>query len=221
MIDIPQTAPPTPPEHQPTRLVHEPPARREHRHQEVLVVLDAHGVVFNRAFPTFVNGRARERNEDAAATWERWQRHLRLDFWEGRTTPEEMWGRLFPGDDPVELSAALARVYRPGPLFHHVISTSDRAWLLSNHHSGWLLPQLRRFGLADRFERVLVSDVVGIAKPSPLVFDMIRRDAGDTPVLLFDDSAANVAAARAAGLTAHQVSAKEWNRPRSGPRRKQ
>jgi HAD superfamily hydrolase (TIGR01509 family) len=206
------------PEHRSTGLDHESTPQRE---EDALIVLDAHGVVFNRAFPTFVDRRARERNDDPSATWERGRRHLRLDFWEGRTTPEEMWDRLFPGDDPARLSAGLERTYRPGPLYEHVTSTSHRMWLLSNHHSGWLVPQLRRFGLADRFDRVLVSDQVGIAKPSPLVFDMIRRDAGDLPVVLFDDSAVNVAAARAAGLTARRVvdPASPRSRPRS--RRKQ
>lgn len=201
------------PEHRSTGLDNELSAERE---EDGLIVLDAHGVVFNRAFPTFVDRRARERNDDPTATWERWRRHLRLDFWEGRTTPDEMWGRLFPGDDPVRLTAGLERTYRPGPLYEHVTSTSHRMWLLSNHYSGWLVPQLRRFGLADRFDRVLVSDQVGIAKPSPLVFDMIRRDAGDAPVVLFDDSAVNVAAARAAGLTARRVV--DPASPRSGPR---
>jgi FMN phosphatase YigB (HAD superfamily) len=190
------------------RWAHQPdqPTPEWQRNRHTLVVLDAHGVVFNRAFPTFVHRRARERSEDVAATWERWRRDLRLDFWEGRTTPEEMWRRLFPGDDPARLTTGLEQTYGPGPLFDHVASTTHRMWLLSNHYSGWLVPQLRRFGLADRFERVLVSDELGIAKPSPRVFEMVRRDAGDIPVVVFDDSADNVAAARAAGLPAHHVS---------------
>jgi FMN phosphatase YigB (HAD superfamily) len=117
-----------------------------------------------------------------------------------------MWTQLFPGDPPERLTAGLEQTYGPGPLFEHVASTDHRMWLLSNHHSGWLIPQLRRFGLADRFERVLVSDRLGIAKPSPTVFEMVRHDAGETPVVLFDDSVVNVAAARAAGLPARHVS---------------
>ncbi len=170
-----------------------------------LVVLDAHGVVFNRAFPTFVRRRAVERNEDPDATWERWQRHHRLDFWEGRTSPDTMWRRLFPGDDPSALTAGLHEVYDRGPLFDQVIATDHRTWLLSNHYSGWLLPQLQRFALADRFERVLVSDQLGLAKPSPRVFELVLREAGTSDVVLFDDSSINVTAARRAGLDAHHV----------------
>lgn len=170
-----------------------------------LVVLDAHGVVFNRAFPILVRRRALERDEDPAATWDRWRHHLRLDFWEGRTAPDTMWRRLFPGDEPAELTARLQESYERGPLFDHVAATSHRMWLLSNHHSGWLIPQLRRFALADRFERILVSDELGMAKPSPQVFELVRREAGAGRVLLLDDSAANVVAARRAGLDAHRV----------------
>ena len=172
---------------------------------DTLLVFDAHGVVLNRAFPTFVRRRAEERGDDPRAVWRRWRRDLRLDCWEGRISTEQTWARLFPGDAPAALEEGLARTYARGPIFDRVMASEQRAWLLSNHRTEWLLPQLRRFGIEGRFERVLVSDAIGIAKPNGEVFRVVRRRAGATRVVLFDDSPRNVSAASEVGLEAYQV----------------
>lgn len=170
-----------------------------------LVVLDAHGVVFDRAFPSFLDRRARQRGDDPDDLRRRWRDEVRLPFWEGRLTPIEMWGELFPGDPPAQLTADLERSYRPGPLFRFAATTTRRLWLLSNHRTGWLLPRLERFGIADRFERVLVSDALGVAKPRPGAFEEVLAASRRARVRLLDDSAANVAAARGLGIDAHLV----------------
>ena len=167
-----------------------------------LIVLDAHGVVFTREFPEFVRRRAVERGDDPDLVWESWRRDHRLDLWEGRTTPDEMWQALFPGDRPDRLTDDLERRYAPGPLFDVVAAADRRIWLLSNHRSEWLLPRLARFGIADRFERVLVSDRVGAAKPDPRSFEQVGLAARRQRVCVVDDSPANIAAARALGLDA-------------------
>jgi 2-haloacid dehalogenase len=61
-----------------------------------------------------------------------------------------------------------------------------------------------RFGLLRRFAGVLVSGEEGLAKPDPAIFALALRRFGFTAehTTFVDDSAANVAAARAAGLTA-------------------
>ncbi len=189
-----------------------------------LIVLDAHGVVFDRAFPAFVRRRAVQRGDDPDDVGRRWRDGLRLPFWEGRLTPAEMWGELFPGDEPARLTADLERSYRPGPLFHFAATTTRRLWLLSNHRSGWLLPRLERFGIADRFERVLVSDALGAAKPRPAAFEEVLAAGRRARVRLLDDSAANVAAARRMGIDAHLVvapgdrRARHRNRPQGDER---
>jgi HAD superfamily hydrolase (TIGR01509 family) len=167
-----------------------------------IVVLDAHGVVFNRAFPAFVRRRAIERGDDPVTVWKQWRSTLRLDFWEGRTTEAEMWAALFPGDPPAQLSADLELGFEPGPLFDFVANGDRRFWMLSNHRSCWLLPRLERFGIADRFERVLVSDLLGVAKPDPAAFAPLTDAMQHDVVCLIDDSPVNVAAARAAGIDA-------------------
>lgn len=113
-----------------------------------------------------------------------------------------MWEAIAPGLDPVELRQDLEARYRRGPWFEFVLEHSGPMWLLSNHRTAWLLPRLERFGVADRFERILVSDALGAAKPSPVAFAALRaRD--DT--VFFDDSPCNVDAARALGIDAHHV----------------
>lgn len=167
-----------------------------------LIVLDAHGVVFTREFPDFVRGRAIERGDDPDDVWARWHGDLRIELWEGRITPNRMWPALFPGDSATRLTADLESRYGPGPLFDLVAEGGHRLWLLSNHHSEWLLPRLARFDITDRFERVLVSDRIGAAKPHPRSFEQVAAAARLGPVRLIDDSPGNVAAARRLGIDA-------------------
>ena len=170
-----------------------------------VIVLDAHGVVFNRAFPDFLLATATARGDDPDELWGRWSDGIRLDFWEGRSTPTQMWDQLFPGESPARLSAELERRYEPGPLYRFAATTPHRLWLLSNHRSGWLLPRLTRFGLADRFERVLVSDQLGVAKPDPRGFADVAALAERVDVTLYDDSRSNVATALDLGIDARLV----------------
>ena len=65
----------------------------------------------------------------------------------------------------------------------------------------------QRYGFLTWFEGILVSGREGLAKPDPRIFALLAErfglDAGRT--LFLDDSAANVAAAQAAGWQAVQV----------------
>jgi len=62
----------------------------------------------------------------------------------------------------------------------------------------------QRFGILRRFAGILVSGAEGLAKPDPAIFALaLRRFGFDAAACTFvDDAPANVAAARAAGLTA-------------------
>ncbi len=71
--------------------------------------------------------------------------------------------------------------------------------------SSELFPHAReRFDFLALFDDILVSGDEGLAKPDPAVFDLLRRRIGHEleECVFVDDSAANVAAARAAGLDA-------------------
>jgi HAD superfamily hydrolase (TIGR01509 family) len=168
-----------------------------------VVVLDVHGVVFNNPLPAFLAELGARSDLGVNRFKRRWRSTWRVPFWEGRLSEEEMWALVAPGLDPEGVRADLERRYRPGPWFEFVRRHEGPIWLLSNHRSDWLVPRLDRFGIADRFDRVLVSDRLGAAKPSPAAFAALVEHGS---VVFFDDSQRNVDAARALGLTAARVS---------------
>jgi len=62
----------------------------------------------------------------------------------------------------------------------------------------------RRFDFLDLFEDIIVSGEEGVAKPDPKIFEILRQRIGRSLAgcIFIDDSMANVAAAREAGLNA-------------------
>lgn len=169
-----------------------------------LIVLDVHGVVLNNPLPYFLAELGDRTGVGANRFKRQWRSTWRIPFWEGRITEAEMWAGIAPDLGAPCLRADLEQRYRPGPWFDWAVTHDGPLWLLSNHRSGWLLPRLERFGVADRFERILVSDALGAAKPSALAF----ADLVDQPSLAyFDDSRRNVEAARALGIDAHVIGA--------------
>jgi putative hydrolase of the HAD superfamily len=64
---------------------------------------------------------------------------------------------------------------------------------------------LARLGLDRELDAVFSSHELGVAKPDPRVFDLVRARLGVEPAacLFVDDTAGHVAAAEAAGLRAH------------------
>jgi len=164
-----------------------------------LLVLDVHGVVLNNPLPVFMQDLAlRLKTEAVHARW----RSMRRDFWEGRLDETAFWSRLAPTADAVALRSDLESRYAPGPYYAQLMKSDHRIWLLSNHRHAWLMPRLQRFGLAERFERVLVSDQLGAAKPSIGAFAPLVDAAATSQVTFVDDNPRNVAAARAEGLNA-------------------
>ncbi len=167
-----------------------------------VMVLDVHGVVLNRPLHDFVFDVGERTGEGGEELLRRWRSDLRVSFWQGRLGEPDMWAQLAPELDPQVLRDDLESRFATGPLYGSIVGSSRRMWLLSNHHSGWLLPRLERFGLADRFERVLVSDRIAAAKPSPRAFAQVVELSRDTSTCFVDDQRHNVEGARALGLTA-------------------
>lgn len=167
------------------------------------LVLDGQGVVFNRPLRAFLADVARHDGRSPDDVWELWRRELRAPFWEGSLSRAAMWGRLAPGRDIGELEAELESRYGPGPLDALVRSVEDRPlWLFTNHRALWLRPRLVRFGLAGRFERVLISDEIGAAKPSASAFAHLLELAPADTLTFVDDSLRNVESARRVGIEA-------------------
>ena len=166
-----------------------------------LLVLDGQGVVFNNPFPAFLADLGVRTGAGEAEITSRWSDELRLPFWTGQLGEAAMWARLAPGLSTTDLRADLERRYAPGPLYDLVRRSTGRLWLLSNHRGDWLRPRLERFALTERFERILVSDEQGAAKPSPEAFVHLVN----TGCLYIDDLANNIDVARSLGIDALHI----------------
>jgi len=166
-----------------------------------LLVLDGQGVVFNNPFPAFLADLGVRTGVGELEISSRWSDELRLPFWTGQLGEAAMWARLAPGLSTTDLRQNLERRYAPGPMYDLVRRSTGRMWLLSNHRGDWLRPRLERFALTGRFERILVSDETGAAKPDPEAFDHLVN----TDCLYIDDLASNVDVARSLGIDALHV----------------
>ena len=88
-----------------------------------------------------------------------------------------------------------------------------RLFLLSNTNAihirqvNRVLTELGKPTLEDLFERVFYSHAVGMAKPSPAIYEHVLAEAGlkASGTAFFDDNAANIAAAAALGIEAVHV----------------
>ena len=171
-----------------------------------IIVLDAHGVVFNNPLPTFLNRVGERTGESGPDLLIRWRTSIRVPFWCGDIDDAEMWAVLAPELDPSDLRAELEKEYEPGPLFSAVTAPSDRElWLLSNHRSDWLHERLERFGLIGRFDRLLISDRLGVPKPCPQAYRHLEEASRNASLVFVDDSHSNVRAARDLGINSHHV----------------
>lgn len=169
---------------------------------EPTIALDVHGVVLNNPLPGFIDDVGEATGVGIPAIRHRWRRELRVKFWEGRLSDDEMWERLAPGCDATRLRSDLESRYTLGPYGSFVEHHTGPIWLLSNHRTDWLMARLDRFGLTERFERIYVSDALGAAKPSDRAFSVLTGHAG---LHYYDDSERNVTAARKLGITASVV----------------
>lgn len=178
-----------------------------------VVLLDACGVILNDPLPGLIESIGRSIGEDPVDTIARYA-SLRLGFWTGVMSEAVFWNELCSGREPERWADRLAASFAPGPASGHLEAWSLKARLrvLSNHRTRWMQGHLARFGLGAYFERVVVSDAIGYAKPHPEAFESALADAGVSPaqVLFVDDKQRNVSAARALGLQA------VWADPTSG-----
>ena len=171
-----------------------------------LLVLDVHGVIFTNPLVPFIAEVAERSGGDRAAAVAMWHDRIRRPFWLGQVEVDELWQAVAPGADGAALAVELEERYAPGPLFHWIERSSEPIWLLSNHRTDWLEARLARFGLADRFERVYVSDAIGQVKPDVEAFRFAQREAGDRTITYVDDKPGNVAVAGGVFARALEVS---------------
>jgi FMN phosphatase YigB (HAD superfamily) len=160
-----------------------------------LLVFDVHGVIFTNPLVPFIGEVAERDGRDRDQAVAAWHERLRRPFWLGQLDVESLWQSVVPGADGAALTAELEERYAPGPLFDWVSRTDEPIWLLSNHRTDWLEARLVRFGLADRFERIYVSDGIGHVKPEADAFHFAQRMAAGRPITYVDDKPGNVAVA--------------------------
>jgi HAD superfamily hydrolase (TIGR01549 family) len=168
-----------------------------------LLVLDVHGVVLTNPLQDFLDYLAASTGQSPARVRRRWRERLRTPAWTGQIADEQLWEQLTGGDTTRNWRAILEAMYERGTAVPHLCRWSRQVplWLLSNHRSHWLLPRLERFGLAQVFQRVVVSDVIGTAKPDPAAYQhVIERVPSPASCLFVDDRLRNIASAADLGL---------------------
>jgi HAD superfamily hydrolase (TIGR01509 family) len=116
---------------------------------------------------------------------------------------------------PVEPGAVVGRRQRKFELSHQeplrpgvgtLLAAADERGLaravVSSSARSWVEPHLVRLGVLDRFPVVVTGDDVALPKPAPDVYEAALAATGTAreEVVAFEDSAAGVRAARAAGL---------------------
>jgi glucose-1-phosphatase len=110
------------------------------------------------------------------------------------------WKRVFVGEI-VPTARLVAQV--AGRIPAYLFSNSNPA-----HYAAWSREYAE---LLRSFRGVFVSSELGVRKPEPAAFERVARAIGLAPgnILFFDDTEANVAGARAAGLKAVHVRSPE------------
>ena len=142
---------------------------------------------------------AHERGEiDAAQFYATQRAALGIDLTDADF--DDGWQQVF-GPEIAPTVALLPRLRESIPL--HLFSNTNRT-----HHDYWK----RRYAQAlQPIERRFISSEMGVRKPTRESFDAVAAALGVPPgrILFFDDTAANVEGARAAGLQAVRVTSPE------------
>jgi mannitol-1-/sugar-/sorbitol-6-phosphatase len=134
----------------------------------------------------------------------------------GRRGPEVFaeLAHLFPGHDPGQLSAEVGEYYRgmdlppaapfPGAveLVREIHRRGDPLGLVTSGRRQYVLPRLEHLGLLETFAIIVTADDVTAGKPDPEGYLRAREKLAVAAPLcvVFEDSPAGIAAARAGGL---------------------
>lgn len=139
--------------------------------------------------------RRHERGEISdAAFFAHLRRELEIDLTDDQFV--DGWNAIFIGEMP-GIRRVLSRAHGKLPLYVFSNTNAAHQAYWSVNFSELLLP----------FRKIYVSNEIGARKPEPAAFRAVVADMGAAPdrVLFFDDSAENVAGARACGLLAERV----------------
>src|SRR5690606_21784161 len=109
----------------------------------------------------------------------------------------EHWEKMFAGHYPDSV-AVLQRLARRGHRLH----------ALSNYPAEKIAFLYRTFPFMQMFHTVVISGLLGVAKPDRAIFDYLLRLIRGRECLFIDDRPENVQAARRCGLRAVQYEAR-------------
>ena len=110
----------------------------------------------------------------------------------------EGWNAIFTGEMP-DIATALARAGQRLPLY-----------AFSNTNNAHVVHFSRAYAdVLGHFREIYLSNAIGLRKPEAAAFDHVVKAIGipASRIVFFDDSADNIAGARARGLTAVHVTA--------------
>ena len=167
------------------------------------------------------------RNSEQSNAYHRWEERLDLpkgelaqrlyggNAWQkaelGQITEEEFWPQACADlglVDETEIEALRQDLWNSWQLDRQVLALVDRARqkhrvaILSNATTALEEMLEGRYGIADRFETIINSARVGVAKPDHAIYQELLRELDVKPheVVFIDDRAENVAAAAAMGM---------------------
>ena len=108
----------------------------------------------------------------------------------------EGWNAIFTGEMP-DIAASLARAGQRLPLY--AFSNTNNAHVV---HFSQAYP-----GVLGHFRNIYLSNAIGLRKPEAAAYDHVVKAIGipASRIVFFDDSADNIAGARACGLTVVHV----------------
>ncbi len=171
-----------------------------------LLLLDAGGLLVSNQMLVLFHDLAREAGTTVHRVRVHYQRH-RSALWSGRMDEASFWRELLDGlgleGDITAWQRRMAQLLGPqlAPSTLTRWSAQLPVWVVSNHRSEWLVPALERHGLVGHLDRLLISDVLGIAKPEMGLYGLVESRAQLDPqqLLFVDDRPRNLRPARRRG----------------------
>jgi FMN phosphatase YigB (HAD superfamily) len=178
------------------------------RRARPLLILDAGGVLVTEPIPRLLRALAAKSPLPYEELARRYERNLYYDLWRGRLSERDFWPALAEQagiDGPVGAwREFFLYSLRPLPALRHVPVWAEEAdvFVLSNHLPQWLEPVLVRAGVRDHVSGLFISSQIGHVKPEREAFECVLRakPAACTDILLVDDNARNIEAARDLGM---------------------
>ena len=175
---------------------------------EKILLLDIGGVIMTDPMGAFITRLSQESKCPREGLESFYRDTLYAPFWNGTVSEDEFWSKLLDRcglpDQREAWRSWLLAAMTPLPAAGKLSQWRETCelWVLSNHRSEWLRPLLNQYRLTEFFSRLFISDEVGLAKPDPALYALIKREAGSKRMLYVDDRAPFVQVGREVGIPA-------------------